>query len=55
MDALNMRSFVEGYPPDIPITMFNAGGVQSAAVLVFLAAAHRVVGPYAKFMLHPAN
>ena len=34
--------------------MFNSGGVQSAAVLVFLSAAHRVVCPYAKFLLHPA-
>ena len=55
VDAINMRSYVEGYPPDIPITMFNTGGVQSAAVLVFLSAAHRVVSRYAKFLLHPAT
>jgi ATP-dependent Clp protease protease subunit len=55
VDAINMRSYVEGYPPDIPVTMYNTGGVQSAAVLVFLSAAHRVVSPYAKFLLHPAT
>jgi ATP-dependent Clp protease, protease subunit len=55
VDALNMRGYVEGYPKDIPITMYNTGGVQSAAVLVFLSAAHRVVSPYAKFLLHPAT
>jgi ATP-dependent Clp protease protease subunit len=55
VDAINMRGYVEGYPLDIPITMFNTGGVQSAAVLVFLSAAHRVVSPYAKFLLHPAT
>jgi ATP-dependent Clp protease protease subunit len=55
VDAINMRGYVEGYPSDIPITMYNTGGVQSAAVLVFLSAAHRVVSPYAKFLLHPAT
>jgi ATP-dependent protease ClpP protease subunit len=55
VDAINMRSYVEGYPPDIPVTMYNTGGVQSAAVLVFLSAAHRVVSPYAKFLRHPAT
>jgi ATP-dependent Clp protease protease subunit len=54
VDAINMHNYVKGYPADIPITMFNSGGVQSAAVLVFLSAAHRVVCPYAKFLLHPA-
>ena len=54
VDAVNMRNYVKGYPADIPITMFNSGGVQSAAVLVFVSAAHRVVCPHAKFMLHPA-
>jgi ATP-dependent Clp protease, protease subunit len=54
VDAINMMNYVKGYPADIPITMFNSGGVQSAAVLVFLSAAHRVVCPYAKFLLHPA-
>jgi len=54
VDAINMMNYVTGYPADIPITMFNTGGVQSAAVLVFLSAAHRVVCPYAKFLLHPA-
>lgn len=54
VDALNMRGYVGGYPSDIPITMFNTGGVQSAAVLVFLSAGHRAVCPYAKFLLHPA-
>jgi ATP-dependent Clp protease, protease subunit len=53
-DAINMRNYVRGYPPDMPITMFNTGGVQSAAVLVFVSAAHRVIAPHAKFMLHPA-
>jgi ATP-dependent protease ClpP protease subunit len=36
VDAINMHNYVKGYPADIPITMFNSGGVQSAAVLVFL-------------------
>ena len=54
VDAINMHNYVKGYPPDIPITMFNTGGVQSAAVLVFLGAARRIVCPYAKFMIHPA-
>lgn len=54
VDAINIHNYVKGYPPDIPITMFNSGGVQSAAVLVFLNASHRVVCPYAKFLLHPA-
>jgi ATP-dependent Clp protease protease subunit len=54
VDAINMHNYVKGYPADIPITMFNSGGVQSAAVLVFLSAPHRVVCPYAKFLLHPA-
>jgi ATP-dependent Clp protease protease subunit len=54
VDAINMHNYVKGYPADIPITMFNTGGVQSAAVLVFLSAAHRVVCQYAKFLLHPA-
>jgi ATP-dependent Clp protease protease subunit len=55
VDAINMHNYVKGYPVDIPITMFNTGGVQSAAVLVFVSAAHRVVCPHAKFMLHPAT
>jgi ATP-dependent Clp protease, protease subunit len=54
VDAINMHNYVKGYPSDVPITMFNSGGVQSAAVLVFLSAAHRIVCPYAKFLLHPA-
>lgn len=54
VDAINMHNYVMGYPADIPITMFNSGGVQSAAVLVFLSATHRVVCRYAKFLLHPA-
>jgi ATP-dependent Clp protease protease subunit len=54
VDAINMHNYVMGFPADILITMFNSGGVQSAAVLVFLSAPHRVVCPYAKFMLHPA-
>jgi len=54
VDAISMHNYVTGYPPDIPITMFNSGGVQSAAVLIFLSAAHRVVCRYAKFLLHPA-
>jgi ATP-dependent protease ClpP protease subunit len=54
VDALNMHTYARGYPADIPITMFNSGGVQSAAVLVYLSAAHRVVCPHAKFLLHPA-
>lgn len=54
VDAINMYSYMMGYPADIPITMFNSGGVQSAAVLVFLGAARRVVCQYAKFLLHPA-
>jgi len=55
VDAINMHNYMKGYPADIPITMFNTGGVQSAAVLVFVSAAHRVVCPYAKFLLHPAT
>jgi ATP-dependent Clp protease protease subunit len=55
VDAINMRSYMEGCPPDIPVTMYNTGGVQSAAVLVFLSAVHRVVSPYAKFLFHPAT
>jgi ATP-dependent Clp protease, protease subunit len=55
VDAINMHNYVKGYPSDILITMFNTGGVQSAAVLVFVSAAHRVVCPYAKFLLHPAT
>ena len=55
MDAINLYNYVKGYPVDIPITMFNTGGVQSAAVLVFVSAARRVVCPHAKFMLHPAT
>jgi ATP-dependent Clp protease, protease subunit len=54
VDAINMYNYVLGYPSDVPITMFNTGGVQSAGVLVFLSATHRVVCPYAKFLLHPA-
>jgi len=54
VDGINMHNYVRGYPSDIPITMFNSGGVQSAGVLVFLSAAHRVACPYSKFMLHPA-
>jgi ATP-dependent Clp protease protease subunit len=53
-DAINMRNYVKGYPSDTPITMFNTGGVQSAAVMVFVSAPHRVIAPHAKFMLHPA-
>jgi ATP-dependent Clp protease protease subunit len=53
-DAINLRNYVKGYPPDIQITMFNTGGVQSAAVMVFVSAPHRVIAPHAKFMLHPA-
>jgi len=45
---------VKGYPADIPVTIFYSGGVQSAAMLVFLSAAHRVVCSYPKFLLHPA-
>jgi ATP-dependent protease ClpP protease subunit len=54
VDAINMHNYVKGYPADIPITMFNTGGVQSAGVLVFLSATRRIVCPYAKFLLHPA-
>jgi ATP-dependent Clp protease protease subunit len=54
-DAINMRNYARGYPSDIPITMFNTGGVQSAAVMVFASATHRVIAPHAKFMLHPAT
>src|SRR5579871_388331 len=54
VDAINMHNYVKGYPADIPVTMFNSGGVQSAAVLVFLSATRRIVCPYAKFLLHPA-
>jgi ATP-dependent Clp protease, protease subunit len=54
VDAINMHNYMKGYPADIPITMFNTGGVQSAAVLVFVSARKRVVSPHAKFMLHPA-
>lgn len=45
VDAINMHNYVMGFPADILITMFNSGGVQSAAVLVFLSAPHRVVCP----------
>jgi ATP-dependent Clp protease protease subunit len=55
VDALNMHNYVKGYPSDIPITMFNTGAVQSAAVFVFLSAQRRVVCPYSKFLLHPAT
>ena len=54
VDAINMHNYVLGYPGDMPITMFNTGGARSAGVLVFLSAAHRVVCPYARFLLHPA-
>jgi ATP-dependent protease ClpP protease subunit len=40
---------------DVPVETHNIGSVESAAVLIYLAADIRRADPYSRFLLHPFN
>lgn len=50
VDGVFLHNFIKSIP--IPVTTYNLGHVGSAANLVYLAAADRVVADTATFMLH---
>ena len=50
VDGIFLHNFIKSIP--VPVTTYNLGHVGSAANLVYLAAADRVVADTATFMLH---
>jgi ATP-dependent protease ClpP protease subunit len=51
--ALALANFIQAL--DVPLTIYNMGNVDSAAIVVYAAAAVRVAAPQAKFFAHPVN
>jgi len=49
-DAVGLYNFLRTYP--INISIYNMSCLQSAAVIVYLGAKRRIVGPHANFMIH---
>jgi ATP-dependent Clp protease protease subunit len=49
-DGICLYNFFRAMP--IPLTLYNAGGLQSIATLAFLGAKDRMVSTYASFMVH---
>jgi ATP-dependent protease ClpP protease subunit len=49
-EGVYLYHFLKTYPT--PITIYNVGSVQSAAVLAFLGAPNRVGGRHGSFMIH---
>jgi ATP-dependent protease ClpP protease subunit len=51
--GFTLYTFLKSLP--VPITVFNAGNIESMGIVMYLAASERIASPHSRFLIHPMN
>jgi len=51
--GFTLYTFLKSLP--VPITVFNAGNIESMGIVMYLAASERIASPNSRFLIHPMN